>query len=182
MAATQKTEPVAVMADEVNYASHLHPDVQRGTAIISDSKPIIDVSSLVSVPPFTSQNSTASFVRTSETIAEENEESEDEESEEEHSKKAEKKPFVVNGSGDPAQNKYPHPSLAQLQHTDQQGSSEVLTASLIEIRKHPSTYPIAQHPADRSTRAPRPCSESGSVRRLLARPFSLCTLSLFGPL
>jgi hypothetical protein len=118
--------------DDVNYASKLHPDVQRGAVgTIEEVKPVFDVTALGMAPPFV-----AGALGADDTIAEEDEEGSNSEGE---SAEGSKQPFVVNGSGDPTTNRYPHPSLGQLAGSGLQGSSEVLTASLIEIRKHPST-------------------------------------------
>ena len=120
--------------EDINYASKLHPDVQRGTATATtEAKPVFDMSALSNVEPILSTPQSLSL---GSSIAEVDEESSNEDGDDSIDSS---KPFVVNGSGDPTQNKYPHPSLAQLAKTDLQGSSEVLTASLIEIRKHPGT-------------------------------------------
>lgn len=120
--------------EDVNYASKLHPDVQRGTATAqSDAKPVFDMSALGNVEPL---KSTPQSLSLGSSIAEADEESSNEDGDDANDSS---KPFVVNGSGDPTQNKYPHPTLGQLAKSDLQGSSEVLTASLIEIRKHPGT-------------------------------------------
>lgn len=124
----------------MDYHSKFHPDVQRGLAEgRDDTKPVIDVSSLGAVKPFSSGLSDSSrSVSLQTSIAEEDEEASSSGSESDGSDNSE--PFVVNGSGDPKQNKYPHPSLGQMTKTDTTQGSEVLTASLIEIRKHPGTF------------------------------------------
>jgi len=130
---TQKQESSIPAGEDVNYASKIHPDVQRGTAGTAEAaKPVFDLSALSNAPPI------AEHVRSVDvdtTIVEVDEE--DSQGEEENDIDP-AKPFVVNGSGDPTQNKYPHPSLGQLATNGLQGSSEVLTASLIEIRRHPA--------------------------------------------
>lgn len=127
-------QPSQTGHEDVNYASRVHPDVQRGTATAqTEAKPVFDMSALGNVEPMKSTPQTLSL---GSSIAEADEESSNEEGDDAHDSS---KPFVVNGSGDPTQNKYPHPTLGQLAKNDLQGSSEVLTASLIEIRKHPGT-------------------------------------------
>ena len=132
---TGSQAPGQTNLEDVNYASKLHPDVQRGTASgHTDAKPVFDVSALGKVEPILGTPQSTSL---GSSIAEADEESSNEDGDEPNGSS---KPFVVNGSGDPTQNRYPHPTLAQLAKSDLQGSSEVLTASLIEIRKHPGTF------------------------------------------
>lgn len=133
-------QPGGFPADHVDYHSKLHPDVQRGLAEgREEAKPVIDVSSLGAAKPFSSDLVEPSrSVSLEAAIAEEDEDYSSSDSDSEGSDNEE--PFVVNGSGDPKQNKYPHPTLGQISKTDGAQTSEVLTASLIEIRKHPGTF------------------------------------------
>lgn len=125
---------LSASSEDVNYASKLHPDVQRGSASgAEETKPVFDVSALGKVDINASPHRGMTL---DSSIAEVDEDSSADEGE---GSTDSSEPFVVNGSGDPKQNKYPHPSLGQLAKQDLQGSSEVLTASLIEIRKHPGT-------------------------------------------
>jgi hypothetical protein len=121
------------IVEDVNYASKFHPDVQRGAVGgLDNAKPVFDLSVLASVPPLSESSRSIDVDSTIEEVDEDAiKDEEDDELDASH-------PFVVNGSGDPTQNKYPHPSLGQLATNGLQGSSEVLTASLIEIRKHPA--------------------------------------------
>lgn len=154
----------------MDYHSKFHPDVQRGLAEgRDDTKPVIDVSSLSAVKPFTSGLSDSSrSVSLQASIAEEDEEASSSDSDSEGSDNEE--PFVVNGSGDPKQNKYPHPTLGQMTKTDTTQGSEVLTASLIEIRKHPGTF--------------QPNSHTLPLRKLLPKQKTLSApfFCAFGPL
>jgi hypothetical protein len=119
---------------DVNYASKIHPDVQRGAVGMTDAaKPIFDMSMLASVPPL---NGASPGLGLDGPISERDEDNMKDDDEDGADPSV---PFVVNGSGDPTQNRYPHPSLGQMANQGLQGSSEVLTDSLIEIRKHPGT-------------------------------------------